>query len=205
MSSEQRARARRALAIALLAASLLQPSARGAEGGGQVRLTVEEALALAFGDAEIERGTVYLTDEQRAKAEELAGCDLASAIVHPYVARKEGRVIGTAWIDTHRVRTLRQSLLVVVGPDQRVARVELLAFAEPAEYAPRARWYGQFSGRKLDDELSTRRAIRGVSGATLTARATTSAVRRSLALQRVVDGPAPEPPPEDAAGGLRGK
>jgi hypothetical protein len=193
MSSERAARALVALGVALLAWGLLQPSARGAGGGGRVDLTVDEALALVFGDAEIERGTVYLTEEQRKQAEELAGCELASGIARPYTARKDGKLLGTAWIDTHRVRTLRQSLLVVVGPDQRVARVELLAFAEPEEYAPRARWYAQFSGRKLDDELSTRRAIRGVSGATLTARATTSAVRRALALQRVVDGPAPEP------------
>ena len=200
MSSERRsigrgARAALAVGVALLACGLLQPSARGAGGGGKESLTVEEALALVFGDAQVEHGTVYLTDEQRAKAEELSGSELASGIAHPYIARKDGHVIGTAWIDTHRVRTLRESVMIVVAPDQRVARVELLALGEPEEYAPRPRWYAQFTGRKLDEELSTKRGIQGVTGATLTARATTAAVRRALALQRVIDGPAPEPPP----------
>jgi FMN-binding domain len=199
MSSERRsnlrgARATLVLGVALLACGLLQSNARGAGGGGKANLTVEEALALVFGDAQVEHGTVYLTDEQRARAEELSGSELASAIAHPYFARKDGHVIGTAWIDTHRVRTLRESVMVVVAPDQRVSRVELLAFGEPEEYAPRARWYAQFTGRKLDDELSTKRAIQGVTGATLTARATTAAVRRALALQRVIDGTPPEPP-----------
>jgi hypothetical protein len=199
MSSERRsfgrgAQASLALGLALLTLGLLQAPARGAGDGGKASLTVEEALALVFGDAQIEHGKVYLTDEQRKRTEELAGSELASAIAHPYVARMDGRVIGTAWIDTHRVRTLRESVMVVVAPDQRVSRVELLAFGEPEEYAPRARWYAQFTGRKLDEELSTKRAIQGVSGATLTARATTAAVRRALALQRVIDGPPPEPP-----------
>jgi hypothetical protein len=198
MSSDRSARTWRAVAVALLAFALGQHSAGGAPAA-KANLTLEEALALAFGEAQVERGTLYLTDEQRARAEELAGSELGTGIVHPYTARKDGKVIGTAWIDTHRVRMLRQSLLVVVGPDQRVARVELLAFGEPEEYAPRGRWYAQFTGRKLDEELSTRRAIRGVTGATLTARATTAAVRRSLALQRVLDGEAPEPKPSGGA------
>ena len=42
-------------------------------------------------------------------------------------------------------------------------------------------------GRKLDDDLALKRGIRSVTGATLTARATTEAVRRILALHRVVE------------------
>ena len=190
--------------LTLLLALLLSwvPAVAGTAGAGQVYLTLEEALELAFGEAQIERGTVYLTDEQREQAEELAGSELAGAIVHPYTARKDGQLVGTAWVDSHRVRTLRQTVLVVVGPDQRVRRVELLAFGEPEEYVPRASWYAQFNGRALDSELDLRRGIRGVSGATLTARATTSAVRRALAVHRVLNGP---PPAEQEAAHATGK
>ena len=44
----------------------------------------------------------------------------------------------------------------------------------------------QYDGEKLDDDLSLKRDIRPVTGATLTARATTEAVRRVLAIHRVV-------------------
>lgn len=183
-----------AAGLLLGAAPLAQP--RGAAVSGGERPTLDEALELVFGkEAEIERGTVYLTDAQREKAEALAGGELESAIVHPYVARRKGELLGTAWVDTHRVRTLRETVLVVVAPDQKVRRVELMAFGEPEEYAPRGKWYGQFHGRRLDDELRLGRGIRGITGATLTARATTDAVRRVLAVHRVLNGaPPPDPP-----------
>lgn len=169
------------------AATGAAPLPRTAAGGkSKVFMRLDEALELCFEDCAIERGTVYLKDAQRRRIEELAGSELASGIVHPYVAKKDGKVVGTAYVDTHRVRTLRETMLVVVDPDGKVARLELLAFAEPRDYVPGAAWYGQFVGRVLDDELSLKRSIRGVTGATLTAEATTEAVRRSLAVHRVL-------------------
>jgi hypothetical protein len=161
--------------------------ARPAPAPRQVFLTVEEALALAFGEAEVARTTAYLTEAQLARARELSGAEVESALVHPYVARDErGRLLGTAYFDAHRVRTLQETLFVVVAPDGRVARVELCSFDEPPDYVPRGSWYAQFLGRRLDDELELKRGICGVTGATLTARATTCSVRRVLALHRVL-------------------
>ena len=50
-------------------------------------------------------------------------------------------------------------------------------------------WKAQFSGHRLDDELSLKRAIRPLGGATLTANALTDASRRCLALWQVLYGP----------------
>ena len=60
--------------------------------------------------------------------------------------------------------------------------------AEPEDYIPRGNWYGQFKGKKLNAGLNLRRDIKGVTGATMTARATLSAVRRSLAIHEVIFG-----------------
>ena len=49
-----------------------------------------------------------------------------------------------------------------------------------------AAWYGQFPGKGLDADLDLKRGIHPVAGASLTARATTAAVRRVLALHRVL-------------------
>jgi len=76
--------------------------------------------------------------------------------------------------------------MIVVDPRGRIARFEILAFGEPPEYIPRGSWYQQLIGRELDDELELDRGIRGVSGATLTARASTQAARRILALHQVL-------------------
>ena len=67
-----------------------------------------------------------------------------------------------------------------------IERVEILAFSEPPEYIPRGKWYAQLVGRTLDDELDLKRGIKGVTGATLTARATVRAARRILALDEVI-------------------
>jgi hypothetical protein len=166
------------------------PVAGPAAGKGRVYLTVDEALELAFPKATIERETSYLTKLQMKQARKLAGVKIASPIVHPYIVLDDkGKPLAYAYFDTHKVRTLRETLMIVVDTRSRVQRLEILAFGEPTEYIPRGNWYGQFLGKKLGPNLNLKRHIRGVTGASLTARATTSAVRRTLALHRVLHGP----------------
>jgi hypothetical protein len=172
-----------ALALALASASA---------SSAKVFLTVDEALALAFPGCAVEPRTVYLTESQLARARELASVEIRSAMVRPYLARCDGRVAGAAYFDTHRVRTLPETLMIVVDAEGSLERVEILAFREPEDYIPRDTWYDQFAGERLDRELSLKRRIRGVTGATLTARATTEAIRRVLALDRVINEGAAE-------------
>lgn len=173
-------RVRTAIGLAVLALALHSSAA------ARVFLTVEEALDLAFPGCEIERRTVYLTAAELARASELAGLPIAGALVHPYAARCAGEPGGTAYFDSHLVRTLPETLMVVVDPAGKVRRLEVLAFAEPPEYLPREAWYGQFLDQPLSQELALRRRIHAVSGATLTVRATTEAVRRVLAIHRAL-------------------
>lgn len=186
---------RRALLGPLLALALLPPAE------GKVLVTPEEALALVFPGCAVERRTLYLSPEQVREAEQRAGTRLVSAIVHPYVALREGRPEGWALFDTHVVRTLAETLMVAIGADGRLRRVEVIAFDEPPDYLPRPEWYRQFDGRPLDPELELRHAIRPVTGASLSARAATDAARRALALFDLLapdaapSGGAPAPPP----------
>jgi hypothetical protein len=186
----------------VLASSLPAPAAP--DGRGSVLLTAEEALELVFPECRVERETVYLTREQKERASELADERIETGLVYVYSAFREGEggdeLAGYAFFDTHEVRTKRETVMIAVDPDARVRRVEVLAFAEPREYLPRGKWYGQFAGRRLDDKLRIPDDIHGVAGATLTARATLVAVRRTLALHHVVHGtrPTPPPPPGDS-------
>jgi FMN-binding domain len=158
-----------------------------ARAGAKVFLTQEEALKLAFPGAAIERRNAFLTPEQQKAARKLSGDEeLPSALVSYYTGTKDGRLLGTAYFDTHIVRTMPETIMVVVGPAGAIARIEVLSFSEPEEYLPKAHWYEQFQGKPLDDELSMKRGIRAVTGATLTARATTEAARRVLALHEVL-------------------
>ena len=170
----------------LLAAVLLLG---GTDAGAKLFLSQPQALELAFGPgASVERQSHFLTPQQleQAQAQAGAGVRVEGALVTRYVGRKDGRLLGTVYFDTHRVRTLPETLMIVVGAEGTVTRVEVLTFGEPDEYLPRPAWYDQFDGRRLDRELSVSRSIHGVTGATLSARAATEAVRRTLALHAVL-------------------
>ena len=179
--------------IALSAAALLLLAAGPVEA--KVFLSQEEALHLAFpAGTKVERRTAFLTPSQQTAAAKLAGATHPpSALVTFYVGLRDGREIGTAYFDTHVVRTETETLMILIDPAGGIARIEVLSFAEPEEYLPREHWYGQFSGKKLDDALALSRGIRAVAGATLTVRATMEAARRVLAIHQVIREKAPGP------------
>ncbi len=150
-------------------------------------ISVEEALEAAFPEADVKRETVFLTDAQMDTVERDAGARPGSALTTRFRARSGQSTIGWAYLDTHRVRTLPETVLVFITPDGSVRRIEVVVFREPMDYLPPTTWYGQFEGRELDEELELKRAIRPITGATLTARATTDAVRRILAIHAAIE------------------
>ncbi|MFI5119721.1 MAG: FMN-binding protein [Thermoanaerobaculia bacterium] len=146
-------------------------------------LTQEEALRLAFPKgAVVTRKTAVLTEADRAEVARRSGGAPPPGLVAYYVATVDGKDAGTAYFDTHVVRTLPETILVSVNPTGAIARIEVLSFSEPEEYLPREAWYGQFPGRTLSDELSEKKGVRPVTGATITVRVTVEATRRVLAL-----------------------
>lgn len=146
----------------------------------------EEALQEAFPGASVERHTVFLDDRQAEQVRRLGGTKPSSRVVTYYQGIRDGEILGTAYFDTHRVRTLPEVLMIVVGADSTVRRVAILSFLEPRDYLPSERWFEQFHGRSLGEGLSLKREIRGITGATLSSRAATQAVRRVLALHRIL-------------------
>ena len=151
-------------------------------------LTQDEALALAFPGATTERRTAYLGEPELARARTLAGSDVEidQTVLTYYVARRGDQGVGVAYFDAHRVRTEQEVLMVVVGSDGRVRRVETVSFREPPEYMAPERWLRLFDGRELSPELSVRGDVPNITGATLTSGAVTRAVRRVLALHQVI-------------------
>jgi len=149
-------------------------------------LSREEALAAVYPGADIRAEQVFLTPAQLKHIAMRAGTDPASALVARYIATRSAQIIGRAYVDTHTVRTKRESLLISLDPQGRVMRIDVTAFLEPSEYRAPEPWLGQYHGRALDDDLGINRAIRPIAGATLTARAANSAVRRVLAIDEIL-------------------
>lgn len=152
----------------------------------------DQALARAFPPpATVQRKTYFLTEAERESASRLAKARIESSLVVAYVGRGPKGILGTAYFDTHTVRTMPETILVTVKPDGSVGGVEVLAFGEPEDYLPRPRWLGLFGGKRLEPNLAVGRGLAHVTGATLTTRAIAEAVRRVLAIHTVMSAAAP--------------
>lgn len=144
----------------------------------RVLMTPQQALASAFPNAKPVRQTYFLSKEQYDGARKESGVDFPEKLVIRYM----GPNGSYAYFDTHRVRTEPETVMIVVTADGKVDRVEILSFDEPTDYFPKRRWLDQLLHRKLDDELSLKKAIRPISGASLTGQAIVNATRKILAL-----------------------
>lgn len=180
--------ARRRLMGAGAAWLVLAAGAEAAQSAGLI--SREEALAAVFPGAAIAAERVFLTVAQTERIAALSRTEVVSKIYARYVARRGGAVVGRAYVDTHVVRTKRESLLVSLEADGRVRRIDVTAFLEPPEYIPSEPWRRQYYDSPLGDELAVHRAIRPIAGATLTTGAVNAAVRRVLALDSVLEADA---------------
>jgi hypothetical protein len=147
----------------------------------RVFMTQQQALASVFPAGSPKREVIYLTPQQLTAAKKESGLEFPDRMIVRYSGPA-----GFAYFDTHRVRTHAETMMVLVSPDARIARIEILSFDEPPEYLPKLRWLEQFRNRKLDDDLSLKRAIRPISGASLSGVAITNASRKILALHRAI-------------------
>jgi Na+-translocating ferredoxin:NAD+ oxidoreductase RnfG subunit len=152
----------------------------------QVFMTKDRALKVAFPDADqIEKKTVFLSEEQAKKIESIARSQVDSKLYIFYVGKKGDKTLGYAVIDTHRLRTKTETVMVVINPDGTLKEVEILAFFEPPEHMPTQRWIQQFEGKTLDDSLWIGRGIPNITGATITSNALVKAIRRIMAVYHV--------------------
>ncbi|MGK0154509.1 MAG: electron transport complex protein RnfG [Neolewinella sp.] len=166
---------------------------------GKVFLTTNEALALAFPKCKVERTRHVLDQKKKLRVLQLSGHKACRSMVYAYEARRDGKLVGTAYFDRHRVRSKQELVMVVVSPVSLVQRIEVIAFGEPLDYMPRGNFYQQFLGRGLKDQLTTKGNVRSVIGATLTVNATIAAVRRILATHQLVFPKQVEPKPVEKA------
>lgn len=155
-------------------------------GFSNVFYSKEEAMKLAFGDdATVEMKSLFPTDEESARIEQLAKVKLESKLFSFYVGKKQDTVVGYAAIESHNVRTKPETLLIVLDPDGNLRQVVTLAFHEPPEYQPPERWFAQLLNRSID-QLSFGKDVQGVSGATLSSRAAIDSARKVLAVFQVM-------------------
>src|SRR3990172_7622974 len=90
----------------------------------QVYLTKDDALKQYFPSASsIDRKTIFLTEKQAEAIRSRAKARMESRIVTYYVARTGGGIDGYAFFETHVVRTMPETFVVVLSPGGAVRTV----------------------------------------------------------------------------------
>ncbi len=146
----------------------------------------EEAMVLAFGEgAKIEMLSLFPDEQQLAQIEQLAKVKLDSGMFTFYVGKNNDTVTAYAAIESITVRTKPETLLIVLTPDGHLRNVYTLAFHEPPEYQPPERWFEQLYQRNVED-LEFNKGVDGISGATLSTRASLTSIRKVMAIYRVM-------------------
>jgi hypothetical protein len=154
-----------AAAAATLWAGVALPRAPAGGGGGP------EPLRAVFPEAErFEADDVLLGEEVAERLDRLARSRIRERMVTFYTARRGAEVLGYAVVQSHVVRTKRETLLVAFEPDGRIRRITVLAFLEPPEYEPSRRWLAQLEGKGTGDRLAVGDDVAPITGATLSAR-----------------------------------
>jgi hypothetical protein len=157
-----------------------------APAGARLLLSQKQALALAFPAGKYERKVAYLTDDERKAAENDGQVKIEARMWPYYVGVSSTGAVSYAYFDTHVVRTQSETFMAVLDEKGAVRSVELLAFAEPDDYIPGEKWRAQFKDKSARDGLFVGRAIRNITGASLTSQALTEGVRRVLAVHRLL-------------------
>jgi len=152
---------------------------------GKVYLTLEQVTEKTHPGAERKARTLYLSEEQLQQVEEIAGTKISGRVIHTQQLLSGDKVLGTLYLDRHRVRTLPETLGILISPEGKVLSVDVLTFSEPELYKARENWLAQFTNTHTESFPRYKHNIDGISGATLTGRAVTDAVRRALALHQV--------------------
>lgn len=147
----------------------------------------DEALKLAFPKADqIETRTFIMRDSELQRAQQMARTPIESKLFTFYIGKKKGAIIGYAAINTHIIRTLPGTFMVVLSPEGQVQTTVVLAFHEPPDYLPSERWLEQFHHRTLSPDLWVGRDIAGIAGSTLTTQAITQGIRKVLTLFEIL-------------------
>lgn len=153
-----------------------------------VYLTEEAALYQVMPEAEgFKPETVQLTPAQLAKAQTLVGKRFREDTYRFQIGLKDGNPVGYALVLEAIGKEQPITFMVGIDSSGRVKGVEVLIYRESQGFEIRsARFMKQFLSRTLKDPLQLGQDVQGISGATLSSRASTYAVKKALALVKAV-------------------
>jgi Na+-translocating ferredoxin:NAD+ oxidoreductase RnfG subunit len=157
----------------LIPAAVISSAAYGA-----TYLTLEQAQAAIFPGAHLTAAPVTLTKEQVAAVEKKSGVNVRKHEVQLWKASDGGYFIVDEVVGKHEFFTIAAGL----NADGSVKQIEIMDYKESYGYEVRNEaWRKQFAGKTSAAHLKLTDDIQNISGATLSCRHVTDAVKRLLA------------------------
>lgn len=145
-------------------------------------ISYETYIAQKYKDCARTTKKIFLTKEQKKAILEKNNLDDMSSLMLKYQIKCPGETI-SAYIDTHRVRTLNETVVIELK-DQKVKHIEITNFMEPQEYQSPSTWLDQFKSKGPDFKMG--KNIDGLTGATLSSHAITNAVQKIAITEKLI-------------------
>ncbi len=156
----------------------------GVTRGAQGTFWEKDAILAEFfpGADAVEPVRVDLSGEAASRLKDRLGY-VPKAPLGLWVGKKDGAVLGWAVIDDEKGMHEPITFAVLVGPDGRVQRQEVMVYREPeGDGVTQARFRRQFVGKTSKDALRAGVDIRIVSGATISSTSMAMGVKRAAAI-----------------------
>ena len=154
-------------------------------------LTPDEALAQLLPEADaFQHEKITLSPAQKEKTQELLRGRIRKATYSFWSGSSQGVPAGYAVLLSVVGKERPITFMVAVSPEWTVRGIEVLVYRESEGSGIRARRFmKQFIGKSLSAPLKLGRDVHAISGATLSSRSTTYAVKKALALIQSVYEP----------------
>lgn len=149
-----------------------------------------DALKAIFKDSrEVVMEKKSLTEEQKTALRKQLGSKSLREDWNFYIARSDAKIDGYAVIDNEIGKTEPITFLTAITPEGEVKEVEVLVFREPfGGEVHDERFLKQYRGKTAADPVRIGQDIANISGATMSARAVSTGVKRDLAVWKIIYG-----------------
>lgn len=154
---------------------------------GIVFKTLPQALSdVRSFSLQAEKKTLFLDQHQVQIIEAEIHDKLNSQMIgRIYLRDAKNKNVATAYIDTHKIRKETQTIMIVMGVNGMVEKIEVLSFNEPPGYEASDTWLNQFHDLEQAKAMSKYASVLPESGSTLTSDAIVKAVQKIVAIDQL--------------------
>lgn len=140
----------------------------------------------AFDAKNVETRNIILSEGQMTQLGKASQQKIDTKLYRIYLAKNGTQTLGYGVLMNKKVRTKTAIALYLIGLDNKIKSIEIVAFNEPMEYLPTKTWLDVFDCKSASDPVKLNQDIPTTTGATLSARAITDGARSALSLIDIV-------------------